>query len=312
MQTKGRIGRWRAVQTAMFVVGLAMFLLWVIGQWARDGLWLTAICFYIPSVFLAAVLFGLGVVLVWCQRLRLGGLTVLLALPPFCIVLLVENDFRTVTPNAVKSDFRLVHWNVGGTLEPQGAQQVLIAQQADLYVLSEIPDRATVLSFQETLGSDFQAEVFGNLAVVGRGKVQANGWLTERGRARVQTVAWQCDGRSLALFVVDLPSAVWIPRDPLLREVVRLVEQHQPDLVVGDFNAPRRSQALTELPDGYRHAYHSAGSGLGYTWPAPMTMYALDHCLHSSRIVPARYVLGSSFHSDHCYQVFDFVVLDRR
>lgn len=79
-----------------------------------------------------------------------------------------------------------------------------------------------------------------------------------------------------------------------------------PFWVVGDFNAPRRSRALCELPAGYRHAYDTAGTGCGYTWPVPIPMYALDHSLHSASIVPVRYTLESSVYSDHRLQIFDF------
>jgi endonuclease/exonuclease/phosphatase (EEP) superfamily protein YafD len=128
---------------------------------------------------------------------------------------------------------------------------------------------------------------------------------------KVQEVTWTRDGQAVQLLVVDLPSEIHIHRDPLLREINRLIEQHQPDLVVGDFNAPRRSRALCELPDGYRHAYDTAGTGWGYTWPVPVPMYALDHCLHSSKIIPVRYDLESSISSDHRLQVFDFGWPDR-
>ena len=113
-------------------------------------------------------------------------------------------------------------------------------------------------------------------------------------------------GPAIHLLVIDLPSAINIPRDPLLREGNELIDQHHPELVVGDFNAPRRSWALCELPAGYRHAYDTAGGGCGYTWPVPVPMYALDHSLHSPQVVPIRYGLFSSVHSDHRLQVFDF------
>ena len=38
----------------------------------------------------------------------------------------------------------------------------------------------------------------------------------------------------------------------------------------------------------------------------PLPMYALDQCVHSDRVIPGRYRLMSSIHSDHRLQVFDF------
>ena len=153
----------------------------------------------------------------------------------------------------------------------------------------------------------YQSVAFGGLAVVGRGTVHADGWLADRDGFRVQAVTWDYAGHTTRLFVLDLPSDVWVARGPLLREVVALMARHRPDLVVGDFNAPRRSWALADLPAGYAHAYHTAGGGWGYTWPVPVPVYALDHCLHGPRVRPVRYELGGlAGNSDHRYQVFDF------
>ena len=93
----------------------------------------------------------------------------------------------------------------------------------------------------------------------------ADGWLIDRKRTKVQLVTWEQAGRSVTVLVVDLPSELHIHRDPLLREVNELIDRHRPDLVVGDFNAPRRSWALSDLPAGYQHAYDTVGSGWGYT-----------------------------------------------
>lgn len=143
--------------------------------------------------------------------------------------------------------------------------------------------------------------------MIGRGAVRADGWLVNRDGFEVQAVTWVPGTRPITLLVLDLPSYVYVARNPLLRELNSLIERHQPDLVIGDFNAPRRSRALADLPAGYAHAYHTAGGGWGATWPVPLPVYDLDHCLHGPRIVPAHYRLGGmSGNSDHRYQVFDF------
>jgi hypothetical protein len=205
----------------------------------------------------------------------------------------------------------VVHWNTGGRPDRPGIVEPLAAERADLYVLTEVPPDGSVEGVRAALDApeSYRSAWFGGSAVVGRGEVRANGWLVHRGRAKVQAVSWRHAGRTVELLVVDLPSEVWVARDPLLREINRLVEQYHPDLVIGDFNAPRRSWALSRLPAGYRHAYETAGGGWGYTWPVPVPVYALDHCLHGPRVVPGRYGLaGMGGTSDHRYQVFDFSI----
>jgi vancomycin resistance protein VanJ len=298
-------GRFARLRFALFACSFSLVPFWAVGQVARDHFWITGLFFYIPSAFVAVLLFGWSLVHLWCRRWRAAVLSACLAIAPAGVVLFAENRLFADRP-ATAGQLRLVHWNVGGRLEKSGAQNVLIAQQADLYVLSEIPNAAAVEELRDSLGAAYEAQIFGNLAVVATGKVRAKGWLIDRRRTKVQEVAWQIHEGTLNLMVVDLPSDIGIHRAPLLREVNSLIERLQPDLVVGDFNAPRRSWALVELPDGYRHGYDTAGSGFGYTWPVPVPIYALDHCIHSRRALPAWYGLNSSFDSDHRMQLFDF------
>ena len=103
-------------------------------------------------------------------------------------------------------------------------------------------------------------------------------------------------------------SNVLVHRDPPLRQLIRLMEAHQPDIVAGDFNAPRRSLALDPLPVGFRHAYEVAGKGWSYSWPILFPVYAIDQCILGKRIVPIRYELASSIHSDHRRQILEFSV----
>ena len=293
------------LQSGVFAGTLALTMLWVIGQIARDWTWLTGLCFYIPSPFLAALLFVSAVFHFACRRRRTGALFACLALLSLCVVLFAENRFCVVRPSVTPGTVRLVHWNVGGRMSSR-AQNVLLGKRAQVYVLSEIPGAESVDKLRAALGPEYRSVVFGNLAVIAAGDVKASGWLVDRRRMKAQLVTWMRAGEAIQLLVVDLPSEIDVHRDPLLREINRLIEQHQPDLVVGDFNAPRRSRALCELPDGYRHAYDTAGAGWGYSWPVPVPMYALDQCLYSSKIIPARYELESSISSDHRLQVFDF------
>jgi endonuclease/exonuclease/phosphatase (EEP) superfamily protein YafD len=93
-----------------------------------------------------------------------------------------------------------------------------------------------------------------------------------------------------------------------LRRVAELVRAHRPDIVVGDFNAPRRSRVLSVLGDEYRHAYDVAGSGWSYTWPLPFPVYAIDQCIAGPRVEIVDYRIRSSVLSDHRRQVLDFVL----
>src|SRR5262249_46498016 len=149
------------------------------------------------------------------RQLHAAALAAVLAFLPLAVILFAENHF-VATPERPASDgqIRLVHWNVEGALSPE-TQEVLRSQQADLYVLSEIPDASAVEEFRAMRGLDYQAQVFGNLAVVAAGTIRADGWLINRPRTKAKSLTWEHNGSELHLLVVDLPSEIHIHRDPL-------------------------------------------------------------------------------------------------
>ena len=279
---------------------------WAVGQAARDDTYLTGLCFYVPSAVVAAGL-TLVVGLYAADRRRVALAALAAAAPVLAVVGRVENRLDRA-PADRPGDYRLVHWNTGGRPARPGVVEYLLAERADVYVLTDTPGPAHTEHFRARLGPAYAAATFANLAVVGRGTVRPGDRLVDRAGFVVRAVAWTPPaGRPVALVVADLPSSVFVARDPLLRELTAVVEARRPDLVVGDFNAPRRSRALAALPAGYAHAYETAGGGYGATWPVPVPVYALDHCLHGPRVAARAYRLGGrGGDSDHLYQAFDF------
>jgi endonuclease/exonuclease/phosphatase family metal-dependent hydrolase len=101
-------------------------------------------------------------------------------------------------------------------------------------------------------------------------------------------------------------SSPLVKRDPLLRRVLAAMASEKPDLVLGDFNSPRRSRALDPLPEGFTHAYDAAGRGWAYSWPVPLPVLAIDQTIVGARLEPLAYALHSTIVSDHRMQVLDF------
>ncbi|MBL8799434.1 MAG: endonuclease/exonuclease/phosphatase family protein [Planctomycetia bacterium] len=288
--------------------GIVASTAWIVGQIWRDASWLTGLCFYLPSPLLAvSLLFAAAFAWRSARRWALGLLV--LACGPLAFVALIENRW-TQPPVELGEGTprRLVHWNVfDGKLGWERILTQLEAQRADAYVLSEVTGDLDFSAAAATLGSGFTSLRQGSLAIIARGT------LTERverdhDAGQAWLVDWQLGNSRFSVLVVDLPSSIWIARRPLLEWVIGLVSEFQPDLVVGDFNAPRRSNALAKLPAGYRHAYDLAGSGWSYTWPVPAPCRAIDQCLVSPRLQPFSYELRSTAASDHRMQIFDFQV----
>src|SRR4029453_4389303 len=105
----------RSLSRLVRAIGLLLFLMWGIGQLARDRSWLTGMCFYVPSPVLAGLCLAWGVTQAFRRRPRACLVACLLAAPPAIAVALEENHWRRPTPAAhagLEHSLRAVHWNV--------------------------------------------------------------------------------------------------------------------------------------------------------------------------------------------------------
>jgi endonuclease/exonuclease/phosphatase (EEP) superfamily protein YafD len=293
--------------TRFLIPGGGIFIAWLIGQVCRDRWFLAGLCFYLPSPLVAGVLLTIGLFATWRRCRRVALVASLLALGPIAVTALVENRWRTPhTPQATR-EMRLMHWNVFyGSLGWSGIRSQLRETNADFYLLSEVPKNQPLEIFLDDLGPDFAGVRMASMAVLARGEIHAEPIPTSSGRVTAFRVAWKHRARELSVLAIDLPSSPAIARDPLLREVRATIAANSPDIIVGDFNAPRRSAVLSDLPEGYCHAYDSAGSGWSYSWPVPAPMWAIDQCILGPRIVPLGYELRSTAASDHRLQLLCF------
>jgi len=291
----------------------ALFLVWAVGQLFRDRWWITGLCFYLPSPAVFVTLAGSAVFL--SRKFGKGSaiLVALLALPPLVFVALVENRWWPPTrPEARSDDLRVVHWNVAhGRKSAYGWYRMeddLVEQapDGDLYVFSESLTSNLLQHCAQKLGMrEHTVWRHREIGVVARGqwKLVAN---LSRDPISLYVFQWTFDGRNLRVMVVDLPSSIFVGRDTMLFYVRTMIAAEAPDLVLGDFNAPRRSWFLSKLPDGYTHAYDDVGWGWSYTWPVPVPLWAIDQCLVGPRIEPVDYTLRTSLASDHRIQILDY------
>ncbi len=289
----------------------ALYVGWVIGQSLRDRTLLSALGFYVPSPVLAGLLsVGLVASLVRKQRTRTVVL-LLLALPVFGVVGLWENRWSQPDPEEVAGATKatVVHWNVnGGMLGWEAIAAEIHAASPDLIILSESPSEVDGDEIRARFGEQFYGIQFGRLRAIANSTIDGRRWIYRDRGLQVGVFNWLVGERTLTVFVVDILADPFALRDPLLQELRTLMEQHSPDLVVGDFNSPRRSLALDPLPTGWRHAYDVAGSGWSYTWPTPLPVYAIDQAIVKDSVHVLDYRLETSWLSDHRRQVFDLAV----
>jgi endonuclease/exonuclease/phosphatase (EEP) superfamily protein YafD len=295
-----------AIGLGVALGALCTSAVWLVGQTFGDATPYTAFCFYVPSPAVAASLGALAALAAAARRRRVAVLAAVLSLPPLTYVVGVENRWiPRAAPDAGQRPLRLVHWNVmNGFGRWPIVHGELSAARADIYVLSDVNPH-TGKYYDDLVDAPGTLRIQ-QMLVVARGSIEV---LADCCSANLDAFLcrWQFRGRPISLLIVDLDSAVSIPRGPRLERVRELIERYRPDLVVGDFNAPRRSNALRRLPPGYEHAYDAAGAGWSYTWPVPCPLWAIDQCIVGPSVQAVGYELRSSSETDHRMQVLDFV-----
>lgn len=299
----------RADRWLIFWPGVACWALWLFAQLARDIHWVTGLLFYIPTPLFALILAGLTA-RAWHRGDQARGMLLLLLtfLPVLFVVCVESNLLRGARLPARKTALRLVHWNVFEVKSGWGRILASVGPlDADLYVFSDVSKPLAKGLFD----ADYTIVRIPNMAILARGRMETPRPLAATGSLLVYTMPWYIDGQVLTVFAVDLASDPELARPPRLRRLAELIATFQPDLVVGDFNAPRRSRHLTPPPAGYVHAYDAAGGGWSYTWPAPFPTLAIDQCLLGPRLRPQVYCLRTSPWSDHRQQILDFAVGDK-
>lgn len=251
---------------------------WALGQLARDWILPTAWLFYVPSLLWATALALVATMRRWRGLPALPA--ALAALAPLAVGLLFEHRW-SAPPRAegasIAPRLTLVHWNIsGGWRDAERQLATVRGFEPDLIVLSEANERAA--GPYDTALDGFEVRTLGGLTVAARGTVTVE-WIDRQ--RDLQTVLARCriDGSELGVLAVNLTSAVSVARAPLLDRVLERVRERRPDLVVGDFNAPRRSRAFSRLPAGWRHAYDAAGRGWSATWPQPLPLLGIDQLL---------------------------------
>lgn len=283
----------------------ALVLAWAVGQTARDASLPTALLFYVPSLVVATALLGVAAAVCLAHRRSLA--IVLMAAPALLVGLVGEHRWlpRSPAPAQNESKLRLLHWNVSGGWS--GLDQIAdeIARGApDVVALSEAPERVARRVAAELPGLEFRS--LGALSVVAP-RIDAVDWIERSHELQAITAKLVWRERSVRLVVVNLASSPWVPRRPSLERVRAVMGEMAPDLVVGDFNAPRRSRALERLPSGYRHAYEEAGWGWSASWPMPLPLLSLDHVLVGPRWRATSYALHGTPWSDHRLQLVELI-----
>ncbi|HEV8120094.1 MAG TPA: endonuclease/exonuclease/phosphatase family protein [Candidatus Polarisedimenticolia bacterium] len=309
-------------------LGAAILLLFTVGQTLKDRTLVSALVFYVLAPpFVTAALLVAGFWPGWRKRSAAACLVASFALVPLGVSAFLDHRLASrVAPGvqaggdrggaapggaAAGRPLRIVAWNVA--FVPFGAGPLayrLRPYDPDLLLLTEFQSWYAP-RLASALGSDRTARPMETMCLIARGVIEGARWVEADDRLQIFVADWSVPGgagagATLRVMGVNMVSSPLVKRDPLLRRVLAAMASEQPDLVLGDFNSPRRSRALDPLPEGFTHAYDAAGRGWAYSWPVPLPVLAIDQTIVGARLEPLAYALHSTIVSDHRMQVLDF------
>jgi vancomycin resistance protein VanJ len=308
-------------------ITVLLLIVWVAGQILRDRNWWMGLLFYFPTPVLVGWLLFMLAISRTNRRLNL-----LLLVAPLIMLLLVENHWirpvlesdsnattqtdapstslsansRQTSPPLASTRIaerkRLIHWNVArGVMGWEEQWKYIENLRPDIVVISEIPS-----PFDEAMMADFTVLTVDGMAIACHGNMTKSRTLVRGGALDAYHITCTLPEGPFELMIADMTSHVTVPRDHYLQPFVALLAERKIDISVGDFNAPRRSLAFCNLPEGFRHAYDEAGIGWSYTWPVPVPCLAIDQCIAGPDINVVHYELRSTLLSDHRLQILDF------
>lgn len=315
MGTFRKILRQTAVAAGHGIDGLAVAILggWAVGRWLdlapeSDRLQLLSL---IPAP--AALLPGLAWLMVRRRTAPRPTRRLLYLLLAACAWTFLARDlaWHAVTPELRADDVRIVHWNLArprGDLEGMWAE--LRGEEADVYVLAERP-LANVTNDLANLGfPDGYGRIHREMSVLSRYPMRTLLRKTNSSGALL-CVRIRAPSGPFLLVAVDVHSHPLIQLGALFDSIESVVAEHGaglPVVVIGDFNAPRRSRRMDPLRERFRPAYEAAGFGWPYTWPTPVPLFAIDHAWGNEHVEMLRYRIRGTRRSDHARQCLEIRV----
>ena len=289
-------------QRTMPAAAGAVCVVWTVGQIQKDRTWLTGLMFYFPTPVLVGCLLLLAGISVKRTSSRWKWYSVLVVVPLVFLGCIENQWWRDSTTTAGGTTLRLVHWNLCRTALGWDAQRAMIASlKPDILVLSETTADVGADDFP-----GFEVLQIQGMLIASRGQMTASGSLVPKRVLEAFQIRCELPTGPLDVLIADMTSNLYIHRDLYLQPLLKVMQDQQPDLVVGDFNAPRRSLAFSSLPEGFQHAYDAAGAGWSYTWPVPVPFLAIDQCILGPELTATNYQLRSTLLSDHRIQILDF------
>lgn len=253
----------------------------VVHSTVRDGWVITAPVFYALPISVVAILWSSVAFLGWRRKKRVQC-AVHVALATAALVGLVRSQWCWVSPvEATGTPIRVVTWNVlHGRLGDQELLAGVVDLEPDLVALQECGELADRPELWSRSLPGYQVVPFGReMLLLVRGTVARPRLVKLGPGSRVALCEVRLNGQRFDLAVVDFASGPFRSRGPIFDKLLEELDDlgsRRPQVVLGDFNTPRRSRCFDGFRPRLRNAFEEGGKGLGFTWPSLLPIHDLD------------------------------------
>lgn len=200
--------------------------------------------------------------------------------------MIFEQSF--IRPDFQSSDgLRISHWNLTHPSPRQfeAYADALNEIQADIVVLTSASGVPWLERVSEKHALDQRPYACGVFTLLSRFPVIGSRELYRRENQwcwLVEVDTTKELGRTIILYLVDLPSEISMSRMLIANELLNALDRAEvppPDIVIGDFNIPRGSSSIRAIFPDFKHAFDEAGHGYAATFPRDFPLYHIDHML---------------------------------
>ena len=329
---RGERGIVRAlVAWACLVPAATILFAWAVGIVVSDRTYPTQFLAWLPT---EAIVVASGALLLCAVLLRARSawrasrsLAILWAFSLGWLLVAEWNLYRLLTRGpAGERDLRIAYWNTSAE-RVRWPQTVVGVIDADLFIIANpamwqrnfrvlARDEQTVSLGAMLVVTDLPILERGTTSLGVRGVIRGKDPKTDGEDA--YSAGWatflrlRAQDRDLVVWVIDLPSDPRMPRASATRTARQRIDAFddgsgfpEPDIIVGDFNIPRRSASLGHLTAGLREAHASVGLGHAASWPRPLPMWHIDLTFTGPRVRLLDYTLLDVGDAEHLVQQID-------
>ena len=301
----------RHFSTLIFRVALFITIVWFVGQTVSDKWFWSQWLLWIPTLSVLLVLVLAEVILLRNRRKQESAIIAVLFVGLTNYFLFVENN--VFSSNATAGDLRIAAWTMSHSKQKVAKESadLIVQLDPDLMLLTHGWHVRGEPSIKDWLGDDGKTLINGPFTFLTRlPPIEVRSLVASDG---IYISSFKLDatkqlGKELVVFAIDLPFNFLESKSSIVSRARRLLNKtvvEIPDLVIGDFNMTRNSNAMKQLFPAMKDAWDYGGTGWSSSYHRAFPLFHIDHILVSEDFQSLSYELIDPQLGRHSIQLLE-------